>query len=232
MATLPNRALFIATGNNLRLVGDTCRRILPARLDARLEKPYAREFAFCPLETVLSRRFELVTAALTLVRAWITQGRPRHGKGRTASFEKWDDLVRQTVCWVATWDPRFSDPLTATERAFELDPETSKLAALLSAWSSQVGTKPTTTARLIGIATTDANFPGDDARPGLLDAITEIAGERGTINHRMLGRWIERHVERRHDGIRIERGKLSRGSPTWILVRDDAPAADHVEVRV
>jgi hypothetical protein len=213
-------------------VGDTCRRILPARLDARLEKPYAREFAFCPLETVLSRRFELVTAALTLVRAWITQGRPRHGKGRTASFEKWDDLVRQTVCWVATWDPRFSDPLTATERAFELDPETSKLAALLSAWSSQVGTKPTTTARLIGIATTDANFPGDDARPGLLDAITEIAGERGTINHRMLGRWIERHVERRHDGIRIERGKLSRGSPTWILVRDDAPAADHVEVRV
>ncbi|WP_373510377.1 hypothetical protein [Thiocapsa sp.] len=232
MATLPNRALFIATGNNLRLVGDTCRRILPARLDARLEKPYAREFAFCPLETVLSRRFELVTAALTLVRAWITQGRPRHGKGRTASFEKWDDLVRQTVCWVATWDQRFSDPLTATERAFELDPETAKLAALLGAWSAQIGTKPTTTARLIDIAALDANFPGDDARTGLLDAITEIAGDHGTINRRRLGRWIERHVARRHDGIRIERGKLLSGSPTWILVRDDAPAADHVEVRV
>jgi hypothetical protein len=216
-------------------VGDTCRRILPARLDARLEKPYAREFAFCPLESVLSRRFELVPAALTLVRAWITQGRPRHGKGRTASFEAWDDLVRQTVCWVATWDRRFSDPLTATERAFELDPETAKLAALLSAWNSQIGTRPTTTARLIDVAMLDANAPNENPRTALLDAITEIAGDNGNaknINRRILGRWVERHVARRHRGIRVERGKLSSGSPTWILVHDDPPAADHIEVRV
>jgi hypothetical protein len=42
-AALHNRALFIATGNNLRLVGDTCRRVLVARLDAQTSKPYARD---------------------------------------------------------------------------------------------------------------------------------------------------------------------------------------------
>ncbi|MBK5941429.1 ATP-binding protein [Halochromatium roseum] len=219
-ATLPNRCLFLTTGNNLRLIGDTCRRIFPARLDARIEKPYAREFDFCPLEQVLSRRMELVSAALTIMRAWITTGRVRHGAGRTASFEVWDDLVRQTVCWVGTWDKRFADPLTATERAFALDPETAKLSALLSAWDAVIGTKPTTTAALI-TATEHSEFaPEDDARPALDDAVREIADQRGVINPRILGRWIERHVDRRHDGRRIIRGTVSRGRQQWALVRD------------
>lgn len=221
MATLPNRALFIATGNNLRLIGDTCRRILPARLDARIERPYAREFDFCPLETVLSRRGELVNATLVLMRAWITAGRPRHGKGRTASFEAWDDLVRQSVCWVATWDRRFGDPLTATERAFALDPETAKLAALLSSWKSVIGTKPVTTAKLVERSTVSALAPDNDPTPALHDAVAEIAEERGQLNRRILGRWIERHVERRHDGLRLVRGSMLRGSPTWILTEDE-----------
>jgi len=140
-ATLPNRTLFLATGNNLRLVGDTCRRILPARLDARIERPYAREFDFDPLQTVLARRQDRVTAALTLIRTWINVGCPRCGEGRTASFEDWDELVRQPVCWVATWDDSFADPIKATERAFELDPETAKLDALLAAWEVILGTR-------------------------------------------------------------------------------------------
>ncbi|WP_295608761.1 hypothetical protein [uncultured Lamprocystis sp.] len=226
MATLPNRALFIATGNSLRLVGDTCRRILPARLDARTEKPYAREFGFCPLDAVLTRRAELVTAALTIMRAWITAGRVRHGKGRSASFEAWDDLVRQSVCWVATWDDRFSDPLTATDRAFALDPETAKLAALLSAWQAVIGGKAVTTAKLIDHSAASEFAPDDDAAPALRDAIAEIADERGQLNRRILGRWIERHVERRHDGLRLVRGTLSRGSPTWILTKDEPPAPE------
>lgn len=231
MATLPNRALFIATGNNLRLVGDTCRRILPARLDARIEKPYAREFDFCPLDAVLSRREEFVTAALTIIRAWIAAGRLRHGKGRTASFEAWDDLVRQAVCWIATWDNRFADPLTATERAFAHDPETAKLAALLSAWDAVIGTRPVTTAKLIEESRPDEFAPADDARPALHDALAEIAEDRGTLNRRVLGRWIERNVERRHDGLRLVRGSvLYRGSPTWTLTRDrDTTEARPVE---
>jgi hypothetical protein len=138
-ATLPNRALFLTTGNNLRLVGDTCRRILTARLDTQQERPYAREFDFCPLAQTLTHRLDLVAAALTLVRAWIAAGRPRHGTGRTASFESWDDLVRQPVCWVSQWDARFDDPLKATDRAFDLDPDTAKLAAMLDAWEAVLG---------------------------------------------------------------------------------------------
>jgi len=224
-ATLPNRVLFLVTGNNLRLVGDTCRRILPARLDARIERPYAREFDFCPRQTVLARRMDLVIAALTIIRAWITAGRPRHGKGRTASFEGWDELVRQPVCWIAKSDARFADPLKATERAFDLDPETAKLAALIGAWDQTFASRWVTTGELASKAEAARNTTRDGSAAVLLDAVEEIAGDpRGSINRRMLGRWIERHAERRHNDRRLVRGKLRHGAPTWCIAKDADPA--------
>lgn len=242
-ATLPNRALFLATGNNLRLVGDTCRRVLMARLDARIEQPYRREFEFCPAQMALSRRYELVAAGLTLIRAWITAGRPRHGKGRSASFEGWDELVRQPVCWVASWshDLQLADPLNATERAFEADPESSKLAALLDAWARcfAVNIERLTVAKLIQYANTESNYSANgypiaetddkhETRTALRDALMEIAGERGgtAINPRMLGRWIERHAERRLNGRRFVQDGMSHHAKRWMVASDTAQRAE------
>lgn len=231
-ANLPNRALFLTTGNNLRLVGDTCRRIFPARLDARQERPYAREFDFCPLEYVLSRRLSLVTSALVLMRAWIAAGRPRHGKGRTASFEHWDDLVRQAVCWITTWDERFRDPLEAVERAFAHDPETNKLAAVLDAvrelYAHDARHKHTV-GQLVAWANEETPYDADPkraARSALKEALIEIAGERnGSINPRILGRWIERNAERRCNGLRfVQAGTLHRAL-CWTVAADERPVS-------
>ncbi|HRD87493.1 MAG TPA: hypothetical protein PK752_04420 [Accumulibacter sp.] len=223
-ACLPNRALFLVTGNNLRLLGDTCRRVLVARIDATIDTPYARTFDFDPLQTVLGRRESLVIDALTIVRAWITAGRPRLAEGRTASFETWDDLVRQPVVWISQFThdaglPAFADPLSATKRAFEHDPETAKLRAILDAWADCFGSHPTTVAEAVSRATNNA----DDGSTALRDAIDEIASERGTINRRILGRWIERHVDSRRGGRWFVRGNIRRGSPTWVL-RTESPA--------
>ncbi len=217
-ASLPNRALFLVTGNNLRLLGDTCRRLLVARLDARVEKPYSREFDFCPLRMVLDQRPALVVAALTLERAWITAGRPRHGRGSTGSFETWDSLVRQTVCWIATWDDRFADPLLATDRAFEQDNDTAKLSALLEALDNLYAETPFTVAELIdrvGPASRGITLP--PSLQALFEVLIELAGERGVINPRILGGWLGRHRDRRHGGRWLINGKLRHGSKTWQL---------------
>jgi hypothetical protein len=221
--SLPNRALFIATGNNLRLVGDTCRRILVARIDPEMETPYARTFDFDPEQHVHAHRVDLVVAALTIVRAWITAGRQRLGKGRTASFEAWDDLVRQPVLWIAREAAAhdglhgFADPLDAVARAFAGDPETSKLAALLAAWHACFGSRPT--------AVKDAIRHAEMINPSattqaLKDALDEVAGERGKLNPRILGRWIERNVGRRNAGRWIDHGRLRDGNRTWVLCQD------------
>jgi hypothetical protein len=224
-ATLPNRAQFIATGNNLRLTGDTCRRVFLARLDAQSEKPYARDFNFDPAQRIDSERMRYVVAALTIIRAFITAGRPKLGSGRTASFELWDDLVRQPICWIKTLVaraddddlPALDDPLQAAETAFDQDPETTKHKALLHAWYAEF---PGIAATVAGAVARGVD--GND----LHAALDEIGGQGAKTNPRIVGRWIERHVGKRINGLRFERGTMSRGLATWIVKRD-APTTEN-----
>ncbi|MDZ5457892.1 hypothetical protein [Azohydromonas lata] len=215
-ASLPNRALFIATGNNLRLTSDTCRRVLLARLDAETEKPYTRDFSFDPAQMLAAHRQQYVVAALTIIRAYIAAGRPKMASGRTASFEVWDDLVRQPLCWLSQLAaqagvpdlPTFADPVEAAARAFEQDPETTKHSALLEAWHAVFGSVQTTVATAIRRAETD------DA---LGVALEEIAGQRGAINSRMLGRWIERMAGRIVGGKLFVRIGIRAGTLHWAV---------------
>lgn len=213
-ASLPNRALFIATGNNLRLSSDTCRRVLLARLDPEMEKPYTRDFRFDPAQMVATNRLRYVIAAITIVRAYIAVGRPKAASGRTASFETWDDLVRQPLCWLAALVqkagdadlPRIADPMQAATRAFEQDPETTKLTALLEAWHTAFASAQTTVANVVQRSLTDKQ---------LAEAVEEIAGQSGYINKRMLGRWIERMAGRIVNGKSFVRVGLRAGVMHW-----------------
>ena len=67
-----------------------------------------------------------------------------------------------------------------------------------------------------------AEFASDDAARELRDVLLEIAGERGSINVRMLGRWIERQVEVRCGGLHVERAGERQRAALWrILSVDD-----------
>ncbi|RYF01718.1 MAG: hypothetical protein EOO32_02780 [Comamonadaceae bacterium] len=239
--TLPNRALFIATGNNLRMTSDTCRRVLTARIDAQSETPYTRDFSFDPAQMLQADRLGYVVAALTIVRAYIAAGRPKVAKGRTASFEHWDDLVRQPICWLSGHVavaaeagegeglPRLADPMDAAARAFEQDPETTKLRALAEAWFAAFGQEQTTVGGAIRRGDTDAL---------LAMAMDDIAGQGGKVNSRMLGRWIERMQGRIVDGKRFVRVGHRAGLLHWAVIAtaahrptlavDAMPAADDV----
>ncbi|MEI9987141.1 MAG: hypothetical protein WDN69_30730 [Aliidongia sp.] len=76
LADLPGELMVIATGNNLRLVGDLGRRSILCRLDAKVERPELRRFAFDPIEYATANRGHLLWAALTILRAYIYAGMP------------------------------------------------------------------------------------------------------------------------------------------------------------
>jgi hypothetical protein len=227
---LPNRALFLVSGNNLVLTGDTHRRILLARLDAQIETPFKREFEFDPLTEVCNNRQALVVAALTIVRAYITAGRPKVATGRIASFELWDDLVRQPLCWLRERVmepgrglvdlPIFADPADSIDRAASENPETSKLAALLNAWIVTFGTTPTSPAQAITEATKVFG-----AQSVLFDALDEIAGQSSKLNVRILGRWLERHAGQLCTGLRLVLANKTNGLKRWTVVRTVERAA-------
>src|SRR5690606_34801498 len=73
------------------------------RIDAGVENPYQRSFSFDPRDMAIAKRGELVTAALTIVRAYMTAGTPGRAKSM-GSFEDWSDLVRSSLMWLGMGD--------------------------------------------------------------------------------------------------------------------------------
>src|SRR5690606_555306 len=92
MLTLPNRATWIATGNNVRFGGQLGRRVVRIRLDARCERPEDRQFARSETElraSIREERGEQVWARLVLVQNWIARGRPKWDGVPMGGFEGW-----------------------------------------------------------------------------------------------------------------------------------------------
>ncbi len=169
-----SRALVLLTGNNMMLRGDLPRRVLKCRIDPATGSPHQRHFDFDPETVVQESRQELVSAALTLIRGYMSsQSDTRPGVGRTASFDIWDDVVRQTICWLVKLQaigkldkgvaengdsfPVLVDPMDAINAAVNADIAVSPHGRLLEAWSAEVGTGPgrdtsVTVAKLIDLA--------------------------------------------------------------------------------
>ena len=95
MIVVPNRALWLATGNNVALNGEMTRRSVWIRLDAKQDRPFERTgFKHDPLlPWVYENRAQLVWALLVLVRHWIAQGRPAWSGQGLGTFEDWTRVV-------------------------------------------------------------------------------------------------------------------------------------------
>jgi len=94
MVTVPNKAMWMLTGNNPKLSRDIARRSIRSRIDPKVDRAWLRtSFKHDPLEGwAKSHRNELVRAALVLVQAWIAAGRPL-SRARLGSFQAWAGVV-------------------------------------------------------------------------------------------------------------------------------------------
>ena len=203
MMEIPTNTLMLFTGNNVLLKGDLCRRVLTCEIDPQSERPWSRAFQLDPEAYCRVHRLEMVAAALTVLRAAF--GQKTRMQGRTASFEIWSDTIRRAVVWVGEQGLMdVADPVKSVETAYEADPESAKLEALLGAWHAVYGDYRATVNEVIQRAERDRE--GD-----LCAACEEIAGQGREINPRILGRWIERMRNRVVGGMRFEEaGKRSR----------------------
>ncbi len=78
---LPNRCSVVMTGNNLTPSGDLARRCLIVRLDANTENVRGRDFQIRDIARyVIHHRPALLTAAITIIRAYAAAGYPDMGR--------------------------------------------------------------------------------------------------------------------------------------------------------
>ena len=143
--SVQTNALLTATGNNLTFAGDMTRRALLCRMDAGLENPEGRSFDMDLKSWVPDHRTELVAAGLTILRAFVSAGRP--GVDRLTpfgSFEAWSSLVRGALVWLGEPDPCLTRKHIASD-----DPVKGQLAELFKAIHDTMDDKKFTAGDLI-----------------------------------------------------------------------------------
>lgn len=220
--------LVLATGNNVSVCGDLARRILTITLDAGEERPDQRTFAFNPLDIVKENLVEFRIAALTILRGYLSAKKTQMAEGGMGSFEDWERLVRQAVCWVAREGlapVEVDDPLLSINKNFEGDNDTNRLKALLAHWYSLVE-RPLTLKDLLLIAEANKGeisrsgepLKDDESTDCLYDMLYEIAGKGNEVNTKMLAAWLRKYQNRVVDGMHIEQCDKVKNIARWRVV--------------
>jgi hypothetical protein len=207
-ATVNTRVVFLSSGNNVSPVTDMARRCITISLSPQCEVPAARTFKRPDLvPEVLSERGRHVSAALTIIRAWIEAGRPHTACKALASYGVWSDLCRQPLLWLG-----HSDPTASVFEAMAEDSDREVLGRLLTAWRAVFGKMPARIRDALD-RSVDHDDLGDQCE--LRDILQNIAGERDGINRRKLGWWIKRHAGRIVEGLRFVRASGNGSAEAW-----------------
>ena len=191
MTRFPIRCVWVATGNNPQFSNEMARRMVRIRLDPHEDQPWLREGFRHPnlLLWVWRSRARLVAACLTLGRAWIAAGMPRHQK-TIGSFEGWAEVmggILEVACV-----PGFLGNLNEMyERA---DAEGGTWRGFVGLWWDRFGTQPVTSADLCELAL-QCSIPmarGDEhakrtslgkALGRMRDRIYTVGGRRLRVQH-------------------------------------------------
>ncbi len=214
----PTNALWLATMNGFRVQGDMVRRALVCRIDAKREDPEKRDdFKIKDLpEYLLANRQELVTAVLTILRAFHIAGSPPQKDLEVfGGFEQWSREIRTPLIWLG-----LPDPCGSRKFVREGDSERDALGAVLAAWHDAIITDTLTVNEVIA-RTVKNEAKAEQERTAKLtalrDALLVVAAEyrdHDIIDPRRLGAWLA-DQGKTVDGLRFERAGKSHSAALW-----------------
>jgi hypothetical protein len=221
MVMVPNRATWIATGNNIDVGGDLARRCYRIRLDARQAQPYTRDgFRHDLDEWVPANRNRLVHALCTIVRSWVVAGsKPDDAIAAMGGFTAWARTLGGILQHANVHG--FLSNLAEFHRS--ADRESSQWEGFLAAWHDCYGEAGVKVGEVIAYIEA-----GSSASAEIKDAMPDdLAGFLGTAGFsRRLGQQLRKRTGRHYgpDGLHLvelprDRSKVAVYSVT---MRDDA----------
>jgi hypothetical protein len=230
---LPQRATWVATGNNVQPKGDMTRRVYPIRMDAEMERPWTgRDFEISNLEQwTRQHRGKLVASLLTLARAWTAAGEPDPDVELLGSFEEWTRTVGGILQHAGV--EGFLDNL---ETLYEhVDEETSVWAGFLEALHVYFQTESvqgsredaTFTTKELGGLIRDEYSGGEHFNDNIGDVLDKLPDylrqklNRGDPISRTLGNMFAHRRGRRFgpEQWRIEVARTRKRTKQWIVRR-------------
>jgi hypothetical protein len=218
MVSLPNRATWLATGNNIRLGGDMQRRCYWVRLDAQSGEPWRRG-AFKHLnllEWVRENRGDVLAALLTLARAWYAAGRPATtGTPILGSFEGWCRTVGGILAHAGVGE--FLGNLDGLYGS--ADDEAAEWQAFLSALADKYRDGLFTGADVMS----DLEY-NSTLRDCLPEELAEAFGRQGVSFARRLGKALSARVGRRYgpESLHVVKAGTVQHAQQWRVIKEKA----------
>jgi hypothetical protein len=209
-AVCSTQVLWTANGNNLAFTTDMTRRTVLIELDAGMESPETRTFSRDIEAYALEHRGKLVSAALTVLQAYLKAGSPVPidldgnpiNPPPLGSFGGWDAVVRRALLWLGE-----SDPVQSQSTIRDGDDSRIALATLLEAWHSQLGSTAYQVREIVQMAiAADGDF-----KHVVLEVCLDRQGQPST---KILGYYLRRMTGVVVNGYRLVRGqRLTAGFP-------------------
>jgi hypothetical protein len=220
IAEVPQRATWLAAGNNIRLGGDIPRRCYWVRLDAKVSQPWARNGFKHPdlLEWANDHRGALLAALLTVARAWFADDCPAAHVPTIGGFVPWSRTVGGILAHAGI--NGFLGNLT--ELYEQADEDSAAWEAFLTALRSHFGDGKFTGGQLADDLDTDRL---SDVLPPPLAA----ASDKGTGQQSFrvkLGTELRRHAGTRYGptNVHLERTGELRRAAVWRVREDMDPS--------
>lgn len=140
-ATVPQRATWAATGNNIATRGDLHRRCYRIKLDAKTARPWQRSgWRHADLTGwTTAHRGQLLAALLTLGRGWHAAGQPHADVPTLGGFDEWARTIGSVLAHAQV--PSFLHNLDDYEQA---DEEATEWRGFLEAWADRYRDEPVT----------------------------------------------------------------------------------------
>lgn len=208
---LPNILTPIGTGNNVRLKGDLPRRCIQVRMDAKTARPWMRDVKYRHprlVEWVTGRRGDILSAILTVARAWVVAGRPEPTAiPNLGGYEAYARTLGGILEYIGVLGF-----LGNLESMYEsVDASIPAWTAFFAAWREASGDKALTTAELV----TELNKGGD-----LRQALPDDYADTSIKNYqRRLGIALgARKGQRFPNGLTLKQAGSHNRAAKWVVV--------------
>lgn len=208
----PQRATWMATGNNIQIGGDMPRRSYWIRMDARSDKPWTRgNFKHDLEQWVPEQRGEIIAALLTIARAWFAAGKPPAQVPRIGSFQPWTDTVGGILAHTSLVDGFLGNLDQLYEQA---DEDAVQWAAFLHAWRDYYQEEEVLTATIakdIRAGALDEAIIGVQLYNTLPDELSDL--HKGDLKKR-LGKALSQRVGSQFDasGLHLVKSSVEKRS--------------------
>lgn len=170
MREVSNDCFWMVSGNNIILAPDLSERSINIRLQCHDERPNLRtgwkhENIF---QHVIDNRAHLLSAAMTILKAYVVAGSPKQNIPQFGSFEEWNNLVCGALVWAGMANP------TSTREELEQEADVHRLTAcgLVDGWlelQAELGKFDGMTAKEVRDALVDGKVKATEFRDALLE---------------------------------------------------------------